>query len=322
MPTIPPKDYLTKIDEFIAHWTQVNATLGSPIILTGNYGLASLQSDRDDLADEITALEAAINTNQGAISDRDVRRAAVKERMRQFSQLVRGAFPKSRFERMLPRAPGLTSAPGRWMKAMADVQNIWALINAVTPVPVGAPIPLILTGGYTLANFGTDQAALNAAFTAVDTTESVVSTAVQRRDAVWDPIYERLRQYRLAVQGRFPAGAPLLESLPRLTPPPGSTPAPVTASGGYDEQAEEGFFTYTASTHPTLQEYELRISIGGTKYNSNTAFVAGNNAPTAPREFRTASGLVAPGSRIFGKVYVISTTGNERGSNTVTITRP
>jgi len=96
----------------------------------------------------------------------------------------------------------------------------------------------------------------------------------------------------------------------------------VTASGGYDEQAEEGFFTYTASSHATLHEYELRISIGGAKYNSNTAFVAGNNPPNAAREFRTTAGLVAPGSHIFGKVFVISTTGNERGSNTVTITRP
>ena len=322
MPEIAPKNYLTKIDEFAAHWPLVNTALGSPLILTGNYALANLTADRTSLAALITALEVAINANEGAIADRDSRRAALKERMRQFNQAVRGFFPGSQYVRMLPRVPSFTAAPGNWMKAMADMNNIWTQINAISPVPVGAPIPLILTGGYTLATFTADQAALNAAFTTIDSTEGATATAVRNRDVLWLAIYGRLKQYRLAVQGRFPSGAALLDSLPVLTPPRGSTPPPVNASAVWDPIAEEAVVSYTASTVQNLAGYELRGSFGGNKYNSATASVLGNHAPGDVTPFRTADGLVASGSRVYYKVYVITDTGNERGSKTVSVTRP
>lgn len=226
MPDIAPKNYLAKIDEFAAHWPQVNTALGSALVLTGNYAVANLGTDRTALATQITAVETAINTNEGAIADRDVKRAAIKERLRQFNQAVRGFFPGSTFANMLPRIPNFTSAPGLWMKAMADMNNVWMLINAISPVPMGAPIPLILTGGYTLATFATDQTALITAFTAIETTENTSSTAIQQRDVLWNAIYQRLKQYRLAVQGRFPSGAALLLSLPSLTPALATRPPP------------------------------------------------------------------------------------------------
>jgi len=38
--------------------------------------------------------------------------------------------------------------------------------------------------------------------------------------------------------------------------------------------------------------------------------------------FSTDEGLVAPGSRALFRVYVVLTTANEKGSNTVGVTRP
>ena len=43
--------------------------------------------------------------------------------------------------------------------------------------------------------------------------------------------------------------------------------------------------------------------------------------PSAPREFVTIASLANPGDIASFKVYVITATGNEKGSNTVTITR-
>ena len=43
--------------------------------------------------------------------------------------------------------------------------------------------------------------------------------------------------------------------------------------------------------------------------------------PWAVLEFVNSVGLVAPGSRAFYKVYVKLTTGNGRGSNTVSVVR-
>lgn len=322
MGSIAPKNYLSKIDEFLAHWPQVNTSLGSALVLTGNYTVATLGTDRTALATQITAVETAINTNEGAITTRDLARAAMKERIRQFNQVVRGAFPRSQYENMLPKAPSFNAAPGIWMKAMADMNNVWTLINAILPVPLGAPIPLLLVGGYTLATFTTDQAALNAAFTAIETTANVTETAIQQRDALWNPIFQRLRQYRLMVQGRFAAGAPLLLSLPSLSPPPGHTPAAVNVSALWDDVLLKAVITYTASADPDLQEYELRGSFGGTKYNVDTASVLGSHLAGDVSPFQTDDGLVASGSKVFYKVFVVLTTSNEKGSRTVSVTRP
>jgi hypothetical protein len=46
-----------------------------------------------------------------------------------------------------------------------------------------------------------------------------------------------------------------------------------------------------------------------------------DNNPPGVLEFVNSVGLVAPGSRAFYKVYVKLTTGNERGSNTVSVVR-
>lgn len=322
MATIAPKNYLSKIDEFAAHWPLVNAALGSPIILTGNYLVATLGTDRTALAAQITAVEVAINTNQGAIATRDTLRAALKERMRQFNQIVRGAFPSSTYVNMLPKIPNINAAPGLWMKAMADMNNVWTQINAIFPIPMGSPVPLILNGGYALATFLLDQNSLNAAFTAIESTEEAVAAAIRQRDALWNPIYDRLKQYRLSVQGRFPSGAPLLDSLPALTPPPGSTPDPVNISAVWNAGISKAVVTYTASLSPTLASYQLRASYGGTKYNTAAESVVDTHAAGDLTPFETASGLVASGSKVFFKVYVITTTGHEKGSNAVSVTRP
>ncbi|MFN8219496.1 MAG: hypothetical protein U0S12_05115 [Fimbriimonadales bacterium] len=319
---IATKDYLPKTDQFLAHWPLVNTSLGSALVLSGNYSVANLTTDRAALATQITAVEALLNAVEGAIADRDIKRAAIKERIRQFNQAVRGFFPGSIYQNMLPALPNFGAAPGLWLKAMADMNNIWTQINAITPVPVGAPIPLILVGGYTLANFTTDQAALAAAFTAIENTGELFTNGLEVRDGLWNPIYQRLRQYRLAVQGRFVTGAPLLLSLPSLTPPPGHTPDAVNVSALWDPTLLKAVVSYTASADPQLQEYELRASFGGTKYNPDTASRIDNHLAGNLTPFQTDDGLVASGSKVFYKVFVILTTGNEKGSRTVSVTRP
>ncbi|MEZ0325485.1 MAG: hypothetical protein ACAH95_06235 [Fimbriimonas sp.] len=322
MPTIPPKNYISKIDEFVAHWTAANSALPSTIILTSNFGNTTFQTDRTALIAQITAVEAAINTNQGAIATRDMLRASVKERIRQFNAFVRGAFPRNQYPNMLPNIPQLNVGAGTWMKAMADVNNVWTQINAITPVPAGAPVPMILTGTYTLALFTTDQAALNAAFTAIETTQTNVETAIRQRDVLFNALYERMKEYRRVAQGRFASTEALYQSIPALTPAPGHTPAPVNVSAVWSAPLIKAVVTYTESTDPDLQEYELRGSFGGTKYSESSAVVLGNHAAGVLTPFQTDDGLVASGSKVFYKVFVILTTGNEKGSATVSVTRP
>jgi hypothetical protein len=58
----------------------------------------------------------------------------------------------------------------------------------------------------------------------------------------------------------------------------------------------------------------------GTSTKQQHETVIGNCAPTATREFLIDMGLAGDVASL--KVYVITSNGNEKGSNTVTITRP
>ena len=66
--------------------------------------------------------------------------------------------------------------------------------------------------------------------------------------------------------------------------------------------------------------YELRMSPGAT-YDAASATVIGN-IPPGTTTFSTFEGLTAPGDVASFKLFVQLTTGNQAGSNTVTITRP
>lgn len=102
----------------------------------------------------------------------------------------------------------------------------------------------------------------------------------------------------------------------------GSTPLAVNVSAPWVPVALEAVITYTASPNPDVQEYERRGSFGGTKYNADSASVLGSHPAGVVTPFRTDAGLVAPGSRVFYKVFVIVTSGNEKGSKSVSVTRP
>jgi hypothetical protein len=122
-------------------------------------------------------------------------------------------------------------------------------------------------------------------------------------------------QYRLRA-----ANDPLVLSLPKLTPEPGSTPDPVLANGTWNVPTTQGKLTWDESSAPDLAEYEVRWSPGPT-YDVDTEVVIANIAKDAPREYFTTQGLLAIGDVSNFKIYVKTTTGNERGSNTVKITR-
>ena len=66
---------------------------------------------------------------------------------------------------------------------------------------------------------------------------------------------------------------------------------------------------------------ELRYS-PGPKYSVEDETTVATVPAAGPLEFLTTTGLTQPGATALFRNYVITATGNERGSNTVTITRP
>lgn len=77
---------------------------------------------------------------------------------------------------------------------------------------------------------------------------------------------------------------------------------------------------WSASANPALDFYSIRYHTGP-KYKAAEEQVVGS-ATVGTLEFLTDFGLPAQGSVAWFKVYVVTTTGNEKGSNAVKVIRP
>ena len=318
MPFSGPNSYLETIDEFIGHWTDVDAALApAALTLAGGYNLAALQAGRTLLSDGITELVVAINDVEGHRTDRDNRKDPLRERMRQLGGFIRGVLAGSSYVGRIPDLIPVQANAGKWLIAMRDNHNIWTDIEAAPPA--GFVPPLLLTGAYTLANFTADIADLEATLNNLTLTEQVVEREVDERDAVYQSIRDQLVLYRQAVPGMFPAGHPLISSLPRITPLPGHTPDAVVLSGVWNQLTTLADLSWTASVEPDLLHYQVRRS-GASPYSTSTELVVAT-VPTGTLVLSTLDGLPVDGATMGYKVYVVLTTGNEKGSNAVSITR-
>lgn len=314
MPIGGPSSFIETLDDFIAHWTAVNADLTPDLILAGGYELADLQSDRDDLDDLIIAQVQAENVVEGFRNPRDEMKIALKERFRQLAARIRAGNFSSVPTGQLPAQPHVGANHGIWVKACVDYAHIWSLINAATDPD------LTLVGGYTVANLNSDLDALRTNFDSLTAAERNLRIAKEARDAKWAPLPGRLAQYRLLVQGMYPLGHQMINSLPDLYPAPGHTPENLVAQGEYDIETGEAVITYNASTDPDFDHYELRGKLG-TEWEDTAAVLANN--PDGVLEFRTTFGMTnGPGFGATFKVYVKLSTGNESGSNAVTVIVP
>ena len=319
MPFVTPSQYIESADEFVAHWGQVNAALApTPLILRGAYALANLQSDRADLQNFLTAVQNADNAQQTAAADRDIKRNALKERLRQYIATVRGLVGGAPNANSLPKMPSTNAAPGKWIDALDDIAGSWNTIN--TAPPTGFTAPLRLAGGYTFASFSSELAALKAAFTAVTNAERAAALARRQRDDLAAPMRTRLKEYRQAVAGAFPANNALISATPALSAAPGATPAPVNVSVTWNAATNKAVLTWAASTDPNLARYAVRAHPGA-RYKADDEQSVEANVPKTATSYATDYGLVAPGSVQYFKVYVITNTGNEKGSNAVKATR-
>jgi hypothetical protein len=324
MPITGVGSWLPTIDEFLAHWADVNAALApSELLLSDGYPRegdgVGLVFDRDEVDAAIEAVQDQLNLLSNARGTRDLARVALNPRFVQFRNAINAYLHNSQYLQSIPATPQFETSPGDWRDAMDDMDHLWGVINTNTPAVPGFTPPLLLAGGYARATFTTDAAALNTAFVSVSTLDQDAQQSRSHRDAVFAPVYERLKQYRLAVQATFGPEHELIATLPALTPAAGHTPDPVSLSGVWDPSVTAARLTYTESLEEDLQEYELRGCFGDS-YTTEEEEVLDNNPPGV-LEFVNAVGLVAPGSRAFYKVYVKLTTGNERGSNTVSVVR-
>jgi hypothetical protein len=321
MPIGGPSTYLSTIDEFLAHWTLVDAALGSNLQLSGGYKRSNLVTDRATMVTKVTAATTAIDDALGAGGDRNTKRAAIKEKMRQFNQTVRGLIIQEKYHDMLPEIPVIGAAQGPWTSALDKMTNAWTHINTDSPAPTGFTPPLVLSGTYNLAGYATDKTAMLAAFSAYTTAAENQESAITDRDATMEPIRQRLIQYRLAVQGAFPAGNSLIASLPAVSPKPGSTPKAAKLTAVWDAGLVAAHCTWADPVDAKITGFQVRGCFGTSSYRTQDESVIGDIG-LGVGVFDTDEGLGSSSSFVWLKVYSLTATGNEKGSNAVKVLRP
>lgn len=309
--------------EFHLHWVQVNDYLGLPnqLLLPGNVNV-------DDLISWVGELEALRDAVTDAGVDRELARglldAAVEVqqvRMVAFNNRVRADLAGTPYERALPEAFTMGAGESVVRQSLRQVVKVWTRVNAISPVPPGITLPLVLQGGLTLAAFTTAVEALGPLYTALTDAEVELRLARERRNDLQDVVYPVLKAYRLKVPVTLPPGHALADSLPVLTPPDGRTPEAVAAEVEWNAATGLADLTWAESTDTDLKEYEIRAAPGD-EYAGDDEVILGKVPAGGTRALSTLFSLGTPGMTAGFKVYVVLNTGRERGSQPVYVTRP
>lgn len=326
MPISGPSSYPQTTEEFLAHWTLANGELppASPLLapsLSVPQGppasRATLETLYNDLIAKRAELQSKLNaqeTARGAINDMKV---ALLEQANQFNAAVRGQLPGSMYQDALPNVPGILMSAAPFTEPLDDAVDVWQKINddaAIGP-------DLVLGDGYTQAQFAADVTALKTAFRNFSTAEINTNFTRAQRNRIQDQIYPILKSYRQVLPTRFPKDHALIPSMPKLTPEPGATPEPVTASAVFNPATNQTDITHSKSTAPDFAEYEYRM-VPGPVWSEDDDTVIGNVADINSLSFSTTQGVETPGVTAMYKVFVRTTSGNIAGSEPVSVMRP
>jgi hypothetical protein len=321
-PLSGPSSYVPTLNAFKSHWETVDAE-GIPLTITDPRDPAGAPQPLLIVEELIGELTSYADTIAGDVARGDVADAALEEAKggalaasQEFGRKVRAEGKLRHIAPRLPVLPGINDGEGPFMNAMTSVRQRWSLANSLLN-----PTALTLASGETQAQFAARLTALSGKFDQAEDADVDASVARSRRNEVQDFSRAVLGAYRAAVEARFTPGHPLVTSLPRIYPLAGHTPAAVTASGSWDAGISQARLTWTASADADLSHYEIRTSNSGTTYDPETESILGQVDKDATREFLTAAGLATPGATARFRIYVILESDNERGSETVSVTR-
>lgn len=322
MPITNNASYIPTMNQFLAHWAQVNTMLVTPLTVRTEKGQsidrAGFQNLRNSIQDLANGVVDKLNDQEIARGEINLQKAVLLALLNQFNGMLDAYWADTPFMNARPLAPGITDGQEKFLAPMRDMATLWPKLDAA-PAPAGVVLPLTI-GGKTAADALTMLGALQNAYAAEAEAEQNVSLARATRERAKAEAYAFMKAYRVAVPTRCAGFPDLLNTLPALTPSGGHTPDPVNASAVF-QAPDQSKVVYEASTDAELDHYELRGN-PGTVYNDDDAVTIATHAPGDAREFLTGFGLTQPGTAVALKVYVVLTTGNEAGSAPMVVARP
>lgn len=316
MPITGPASFLPTLDLFIPHWISANTALvPAPAITLGATTASDLAALRATLETQRAEVEAARNDLEGARAAREITKAALLERLNQFTAKLPTVDVDPVLLPMLPKAFSQSDSMGKVLPPLDDMANLWERHDSGGSV-------LTLRDGYDLADFTAELAALKGFYVAYGAAEIGLGQARGRRNETQETIRPLLVQYRKRIAADFAVGSAIYESLPAYSPPDsGPAPEPVSLSGTYDATDARAELAWTPVTDGNVTELELRATVGP-EYDAEDEAIIATLPPDSPPTWTGTYGLLVPGSATAFKLYTLTATGRERGSNEVTVTRP
>ena len=313
MASVSHEDYPELMGKFLAHWALVDASLapGVGLVVLGGvdratFGgmVAGLRGKRSELR-----LQGVLGDIAG--SDLEMKRAVLERRLVEFNGTVRAWWRGRAEARLLPEVPSAGAMLERLLGPVRRALGVWARLDA-GPSPGGIAVPVLLGAAQNLSRAGM-AALLAGVLTARDAAEAnaLAQDALRaERDAMEDTVRGVMVAYLKAVPVRLGEGVPLTRCLPRISPLPGHTPKPVALTATAGDTPDLMRLNWEPSADPSLSSYELR-SCRGPRYRRNRERLVLKSLPDAPRSTTVPLSPARPRSY---KLYVVLTTGNERGS--------
>lgn len=320
MPLTSNASYHPVLLEFLAHWAEANAALPTPLVLrqgTRAEGLL-LAADLDQRLLDVAEANVSL---QIAAAEVLQKRAELRGLLEQWNGLVHVYWAGTPWAGLVPNLPPVEVAIDKFLRHFREALQLWSLIDSEPPPP-GAPVPIRVGPGEVVgrAEFAAKVEALRQASLAWEEAGFQVDVARARRNVLIQKTRELLMDYTRALPARLGAEHLLVAVMPRLWPTPGHTPEPVTAEGRWLPEAGVARLTWTASSEEMLDHYEVRACPGAAYLREDESVVARVEA-AAPRVLETARFLDPPAAAACFRVYVVLTTGNERGSEAVLVQR-
>lgn len=323
MPLHNNTSYIPTINEFIAHWGQVNAVLTPDLSVPAPdltamslLGFVSLQD----------SLQAQFQTLVGFLNDKEIARGEIRllkgrllGHFNEFNAMLDGYWSATPFINARAYAPSASDGEESFISPLRDALSLWQKLNAAA-APAGITLPLVLSDGTGVDDFLDEMANLQAAYATEARANQNAVLARSQRDSIMATARAVMVSYRKIIPARCAQFPALVQTMPEVTPRPGHTPEPVNASAVF-QAPDQAKIVYDASDEATLARYELRGN-PGESYQEDDAVPLATRAPGDPREFVTHFGLTQPGTQASFKVFVILETGNEAGSAAMTVERP
>ncbi|MDX2110947.1 MAG: hypothetical protein SFY80_11965 [Verrucomicrobiota bacterium] len=299
-------------------WVQANDSRGATgaITLRGLFNLLQFSN-------LIAALQAIIDQQQSlntamrlAFTERDILRAKLHNCISRMHYLVMHHLDPIDLVR-LPKVPRPSCGHQELLKACNATLELWQYLldnpNADLPTP-------LLVDGTTLVQFTADRDAYIAVYESIITSRNAWKRAKQDRDRlVNNEIKPRLVQYRAKIIALFPKDSQVRVNLPTMSVPRGGAADKVYLDGVWDAVEQVAKLEWTASARTDLLHYEVR-ACNGTTYQTDNEYQIATVAKDQ-LTWNTSEGLVATGSTMVFRVYVVTKTLRERGSNNAKVIR-